>query len=96
MLPLIITGGLIILLVTKIQISDRICDESIERIIYSDEEFSNELSSAKTNEDKNLKTDRMSSETFTKEFNENDYSTRSEEEAEELLRAVYEGGGHHK
>lgn len=96
MISLIIAAGLIILLVANLQISDRICDEAANKIMYSDEEYSTEIASNTVEEVAAKPTSRMSSQTFTKDFDEKDFSPETEEEAEMLLERIYKGGAGHK
>lgn len=103
MLGIIISSVLIILLVIKLQVSDRICDEATNRIIYSDEEYSQESDKVEfddyfTKKDESeQKSSRMDSETFSKEFDKEDYTdAKTEKDAEDLLKRIYAGGGKNK
>lgn len=104
MIGLLLSSALIIFLVVKMQVSDRICDEATNRIIYSDEEYSTESekiefenSFKSTEKISKQVSERMSSETFTKDFDEEDFTdARTEKDAEELLKKIYAGGGKNK
>lgn len=104
MIGLILSSILIILLVVKLQISDRICDDATIRILYSDEEYSTESEEVdfnntfeKNDESSTKQSNRTNSKTFTKEFDRDDYSeVKTEQDAEELLKKIYAGGGKNK
>ena len=104
MIGLLISSILIIVFVVKFQVSDRICDEATERIIYSDEEFCTDVEASDL-EEASTESEYSSAEssipfdndTFTKEFVKEDFTdVKTEEDAENLLKRIYAGGGKHK
>lgn len=98
LLSFIITTALVVLLVVKVELSERLLDLKSAELLYSDSAYSDTTEDISDTEDiqkteNQPKNNRYNSPTFTNEFDESSFTQEtSMEDATQLLDKIYREG----